>query len=123
MVCSGAGAILLFSGGQGGGCRGCGRKLIRERISDGQKTVDGHYDLDARAFMSDPSRPKPYAPHGTLDGKITDSTLARRMSLWARWGNSSGMAFDAEKFLDKHIQYNDLRGHLRDRPSQPWTPF
>jgi len=87
------------------------------------RTVDGHYDLDDRAFMSDPSRPKPYAPHGTLDGKITDSTLARKMSLWARWGNSSGMAFDAEKFLDKHIQYNDLKEHLRDRPSQPWTLF
>ena len=87
------------------------------------RTVDGHYDLDNRAFMSDPSRPKPYAPHGTLDGKTTDSNMARNMSLWARWGNSSGMDFNAGKFLDKHIQYSDLEGYLRDRPSQPWTLF
>jgi len=87
------------------------------------RTVDGHYELDDRAFMSDPSRPKPYAPHGTLDGKVTDSARAAGMSLWARWGNSSGMPFDAERFLREHIQYEDLRGHLRDRPAQPWTLF
>ncbi|MDP8275037.1 MAG: hypothetical protein RAO92_01405, partial [Candidatus Euphemobacter frigidus] len=87
------------------------------------RTIDGHYDLDDRAFMSDPSRPKPYAPHGTLDGKVTDSKLADKMSLWARWGNSSGMPFDAEKFLAEHIQYADLKGYLRSRPEQPWTLF
>lgn len=87
------------------------------------RTVDGHYELDDRAFMSDPYRPKAYSPHGTLDGKVTDSTLAQKMSLWARWGNSAGMAFEAEKFLKKHIQYNYLQGHLRDRPTQPWTLF
>jgi hypothetical protein len=87
------------------------------------RTVDGHYDLDNRAYMSDLSRPKPYAPHGTLDGKVSDSKLAASMSLWARWGNSSGMPFDAEAFLKEHIQYEDLRGHLRDRPARPWTFF
>ncbi len=87
------------------------------------RTVDGHYELDDRRFMSDPSRPKPYRPRGTVDGKVMDSKLAKAMSFWARFGNSSGMPFDAEKFLAEHIQWEYLKGYLKSRPSQPWTLF
>lgn len=58
-----------------------------------------------------------------MDGKVTDSDLARSMSFWARWGNSSGMPFDAKKFLEEHTQWSHLDGYLKDRPSQPWTLF
>lgn len=85
------------------------------------RTVDAHYELDDRAFMSDPSRPKPFRPRGAVDGKCTDSTLANNFEAWFRWGNSSGMPFDAKKFLAEHIQWEYLDGYLFDRPSQPWT--
>lgn len=87
------------------------------------RTVDGHYELDDRAFMSDPSRPKPYRPRGAVDGKCTDSELAGQWKAWFRWGNSSGMPFDAKQFLAEHIQWEYLDGYLFDRPSQPWTMF
>ena len=87
------------------------------------RTVDGHYELDDRAFMSDPSRPKPYQPRGAVDGKVMDSDLARKMSFWARWGNSSGLAFDADAFFAEHIQWEYLKGYVKSRPSQPWTLF
>ncbi len=87
------------------------------------RTVDGHYELDDRAFMSDPSRPKPYRPRGAVDGKCTDSELAGQWKAWFRWGNSSGMPFDAKKFLAEHIQWEYLDGYLFDRPSRPWTLF
>ena len=87
------------------------------------RTVDGHYELDAREYMSDPSRPKPFQPRGAVDGKVMDSDLARDLSFWGRWGNSSGMAFDAQAFLAEHIQWSHLDGYLKDRPSQPWTLF
>ena len=87
------------------------------------RTVDGHYELDDRAFMSQPGRPIPYQPHGTVDGKVVDTTMAENMSFWARFGNSSGMPFNAEEFLAEHIQYDYLEGYLEDRPSQPWTDF
>lgn len=35
---------------------------------------------------------------------------------------SYGMQFDAGKFLVEHIQWSHLEGHLKDRPSQMWTP-
>lgn len=87
------------------------------------RTVDGHYELDAREFMSQPGRPVPFQPRGTVDGKVMDSIMARDLSFWARWGNSSGMPFDAAKFLKKHIQWDHLNGYLLDRQSQPWTLF
>lgn len=93
------------------------------RINPCSRTVDGHYELDDRAFMSDPSRPKPYQPRGAVDGKVMDSDLARKMSFWARWGNSSGMPFYADKFFAEHIQWEHLKGYIKSRPSQPWTLF
>lgn len=87
------------------------------------RTVDGHYELDAREFMSQPGRPVPFQPRGTVDGKVMDSIMAKDLAFWARWGNSSGMPFDAAKFLKKHIQWDHLNGILLDRPSQPWTLF
>jgi len=87
------------------------------------RTVDGHYELDNRAYMSQPGRPLPYQPRGAVDGKVMDSELAEQMSFWARWGNSSGMPFNADEFLKEHIQWSHLKGYLYSRPSQPWAPF
>ena len=87
------------------------------------RTVDGHYELDAREYMSQPGRPLPYQPQGAVDGKVMDSIMAEDLMFWARWGNSSGMPFDADDFLNEHIQWSHLDGYLKDRPSQPWTLF
>ena len=107
-----------------------GKKILADhydiylhKINPCSRTVDSHYELDDRAFMSQASRPKPYQARGAVDGKVIDSDIARKMSFWARWGNSSGMSFDANKFCDKHIQWDYLRPWLNDRPSQPWTLF
>ncbi|MCX7748052.1 MAG: phospholipase B family protein [Clostridia bacterium] len=87
------------------------------------RTIDGHYELDARETMCQPGRPIPYQPRGTYDGKVTDSDMGKNMSFIARWGNSSGMPFDAADFLEQHIQWEHLKGYLKDRPSEPWTEF
>lgn len=87
------------------------------------RTVDGHYELDAREYMCQPGRPLPFEPRGTIDGKAADSDMAEDLVFSARWGKSSGMAFDADKFLDEHIQWSHLKGYLKDRPSQPWSVF
>jgi hypothetical protein len=87
------------------------------------RTVCSHYDLDAREYMSQADRPKPFAPHGAVDGFVVDSTLAKQMKFIGRFGNSCGMPFVAKDFFDQHIQYNLFRPYLKDRPSQPWTEF
>ncbi|MBU0731307.1 hypothetical protein KKC88_00325 [Patescibacteria group bacterium] len=87
------------------------------------RTVDGHYELDDRKYLSLPGRPLPFQPRGTVDGKVIDSAMAEKMSFSARFGNSSGMPFDARKFLKNNIQWDHLEGYLHDRPARPWTEF
>ena len=93
------------------------------KINPCSRTCCSHYDLDDRAFMSDPSRPKPYQPRGALDGIVTDSNLARKMGLVARWGSSCGMPFVAKEFCERNIQWAEQEPYLKDRPEQPWTTF
>jgi hypothetical protein len=84
------------------------------------RTVEGHYELDPFQFW--PAR-QPYKPAGAVDGKVVNSNLAREMSFWARFGNSSGMPFYADRYFHEHPQWNYLDGYLRDRSTQPWTLF
>jgi hypothetical protein len=87
------------------------------------RTVCSHYDLDAREYMSDPSRPKPFSPHGAVDGIVCDSASAKKMSFIGRFGNSCGIPFVKDEFCKKHRQYEKFCPYLKDRLSQPWTDF
>ena len=87
------------------------------------RTCCSHYELDAREYMSDPSRPKPFQPRGALDGNVCDTTMAKAMSFSLRWGSSCGTPFDKNKFCDEHREWDYLRPYLNDRPEQPWTTF
>jgi hypothetical protein len=87
----------------------------------GERSLCGHFELERV-----PASPWPYIPNepaGALDAKVVDSKMARRMSLAARWGAPCGMAFDAEKFLRDHPQFEWMTDILRSRPSEPWTDF
>jgi len=87
------------------------------------RTVCSHYELDAREYMSDPNRPKPYAPRGALDGCVCDTNLAKKMSFMAKYGSSCDIPFVAAEFCDKNRQWAYLKPYLMDRPTQPWTEF
>jgi len=87
------------------------------------RTVCSHYDLDAREYMSDPTRPKPFAPHGVVDGIVCDTNLAKKMGFIARFGNSCGIPFIKDEFCKKHRQYYKFCPYLKDRPTEPWTEF
>ena len=87
------------------------------------RTVCSHYDLDAREYMSDPSRPKPFSPHGAVDGIVCDTNLAQKMGFIGRFGNSCGIPFIKDEFCKKHRQYYKFCPYLKDRPSEHWTEF
>lgn len=87
------------------------------------RTCCSHYELDQREYMSQIGRPLPYQPRGAIDGIVTDSRMAGRMGLSARWGTSCGTPFDANEFCERNIQWASQRPYLIDRPYQPWTHF
>jgi hypothetical protein len=87
------------------------------------RTCCSHYELDAREYMSDPSRPKPFQPRGALDGNVCDTSMAKHMSFSLRWGNSCGIPFLKDKFCNENREWAYLREYLEDRPQQPWTTF
>ena len=87
------------------------------------RTVCSHYDLDAREYMSQADRPKPYSPHGAVDGIVCDTNMVKNMSFEGRFGNSCGMPFIAKEFFKQHRQYEKFEPYVKDRPSQPWTVF
>lgn len=87
------------------------------------RTLCGHYELDPREHVSDPERPLPFQPRGTLDGKVCDSAMARELTFLARWGTSCGRPFVAGEFLEAHPQWGHLEGYLHDRPARPWVRF
>jgi hypothetical protein len=87
------------------------------------RTVCSHYDLDAREYMSEQGRPKPFAPHGALDGIVCDTNLAKKMTFICRFGNSCGIPFEKDIFFKKHRQWQKFEPYVKDRPGQPWTEF
>lgn len=93
------------------------------KINPCSRTCCSHYELDDRAFMSDPGRPKPYQPRGAVDGIVGDTALTKKMAFSARWGSSCGMPFDTKEFCKKNIIWKDQGPYLHDRPHQPWTEF
>lgn len=93
------------------------------KINPCSRTTCSHYDLDAREYMSQADRPKPFQPRGAVDGMAIDTATAQRMQLWGRWGSSCGMGFSKDAFCDRNMIWNTYRPYLHDRPPQPWTLF
>ena len=87
------------------------------------RTVCSHYDLDPRKYMSQATRPLPFAPHGAVDGMVCDSKMAAKMSFAGIWGNSCGTPFITDEFIQKNRQWTRFQPYLRDRLTQPWTVF
>lgn len=94
-----------------------------EKENPCSRTVCSHYDLDAREYMSQESRPKPFAPRGAVDGIVCDSASAKKMSFVAKFGSSCDMSFDKDAFCKKHRQYEKFCPYLKSRPNEAWTEF
>jgi len=87
------------------------------------RTVCSHYELDAREYMSQDSRPKPYQPRGAVDGIVCNTSLAKKMSFIGKFGSSCDIGFNKDEFCKKHRQFEKFCPYLKDRPVKPWTEF
>jgi hypothetical protein len=95
---------------------------LKQKNNPCSRTICGHLELDKAEYGSHDDQ-GPYYPWGANDGKVTDSEMTQAMSLWARWGHSCGLPFNARAFLTENPQYDWLDSYMKDRPSYPWTQF
>ena len=64
-----------------------------------------------------------YFPGGTVTAKSMDSTMAKRMSLWAALGHPCASDFIAKDFIEAHPEYVWMEGLIVDMKTRPWTEF
>jgi hypothetical protein len=95
--------------------------IYLEKENPCSRTICSHYELDKREYISQESRPKPYQPRGSVDGKICSSDLCNKMQFLARWGNACGIDFKKDDFCTLHKQWEYQRAYLEDRLRKPWV--
>ena len=95
--------------------------LYHRRDNPCTRTICGHFDNDPGVPRHGPFAP--FEPYGANDAKITDSRMAREMSMLARFGRPCGKAFNAAAFLRRHPQYAWQAPFLKSKPKRPWTAF
>src|SRR5271165_1949773 len=66
---------------------------------------------------------QPYAPFGAVQGKVTDSDMAAKMSFVAHAEHPCGEDFLATPFLAAHPEFSWQAAILKDVKSGPWTVF
>lgn len=86
-----------------------------------ERSLCGHTDNSPRGVPQ--WNDEPYDPQGAVQGKVTDSAMAAKMSLRARAGHPCGEDFLAKDFLEQHPEYNWEKSELRDMKAGPWTTF
>jgi hypothetical protein len=87
----------------------------------GERSLCGHWELERKPIQQSPTVPN--GPSGTLDGKVVDAKMAKRMSFAARWGTACGRQFDAREFLAAQPQFGWMNNTLQSRASEPWVEF
>jgi Phospholipase B len=85
-----------------------------------ERTLCGHIDLSPRG--SKPWQPA-YGTAGAIQAKVTDASLAERMTLVAAMGHSCGIHFKAAEYLRAHPEFEWEKDFLRDLDAHPWTEF
>ncbi len=66
---------------------------------------------------------KPYYPGGAVQGKVTDSDMAAKMTIVVHAGHPCGEDFLVRPFLKAHPEYNWQAPILKDMKAGPWTAF
>ena len=86
-----------------------------------ERTLCGHIDVSPRGVpqWGDP----PFAPGGAVNAKTADSSLASKMSFFARSGRPCGIDFKVEPFMAAHPQFAWQKPVLLDMDGNPWTTF
>jgi hypothetical protein len=86
-----------------------------------ERTLCGHVDSSPRGIKQWDW--DPYDPGGAVQGKVTNSKLASRMTMTAIAGHPCGEDFLVKPFLEQHPEFDWEKPLLHDMKAGPWTTF
>jgi hypothetical protein len=95
-------------------------------VANAKKILADHYDISKDAYLLNNNgicnhlymdkNTEEQFPHGAVDGKVVDSTMARNMQFWGIWGSSCGRAFQKKPFLKRNPWCRSWKKYLTDYP-------
>ncbi|HUL80256.1 MAG TPA: C45 family peptidase [Vicinamibacteria bacterium] len=85
-----------------------------------ERSLCGHVDLSPRG-MGDWFGA--WGPAGTVQSKVADAAMAKRMALEAAMGHPCGTDYRAATHLAQHADYAWAKPLMRDLVASPWTLF
>jgi hypothetical protein len=87
------------------------------RDNPGARSLCVHQELEGPLYAGELA---PFTPLGSMDGLVVDSSMAKKMTFAARWGSACGRPFDAQQFMNTHLQFNWMREFTPGREARPW---
>jgi hypothetical protein len=89
--------------------------LLKKTVMN-SRSICKHVELTVRK-----NKKKSYYPFGCVDGKVVDSTLAKKLAFIGRFGSSCGRVFRVQSYVRKHTQYKKWQNDLADFSKTDWT--
>lgn len=86
-----------------------------------ERTLCGHVEVSPRGTPQWDW--KPFHPGGAVQGKVTDSSMMKQMSFFARRGHPCGGDFLKDPFLKEHPEFAWQAPALTDMKAGPWSQF
>jgi len=90
------------------------------REEPSERTLCGHLEFSTRGMGA---WQPPFAPAGTVQNKVTDSSMVERMSFTALAGHACGISYKAAVHLKEHPEFAWQKELLRDLNARGWTTF
>jgi hypothetical protein len=76
--------------------------VLTKEIDPNERTLCGHIDKSSRGLKGWQG---PFAPAGAAEAKVSDSTMAEKLSFVAGSGHPCGVPFHAKQHLKEHPEY------------------
>jgi hypothetical protein len=91
-----------------------------KKTEPNERTLCGHVDLSPRGLGD---WQPPYGIAGAVQNKISDATMAERMSLLAAAGHACKLDFYAAPHIKAHPEFLWQRSFVKDLRAHSWTEF
>jgi hypothetical protein len=91
---------------------------VTGKVEPSERTLCGHVESSPRGMGT---WQKPHGTAGAAQNKVTDATMAAKMSFTAAAGHACGADFKAATHLQQYPEMAWEKSELRDMKAYPWT--